>query len=104
MSARVDIESWPPEKPHLIDLAKRHNMHSDDLDRISGETPDEKAAMHKLFGILKKPAIYMHGNRYNVFLFTLQVSVLTWFLKSLGVNVELIGGVINKLLTYMANQ
>lgn len=88
-SQYVDIDKFPPdERPHIIELAMKHNALSQDVDQISGATPEEKAEMWDLFKKARAVAHYLYQKRFN---YTMGVAALYMgmgILKRLGINTE----------------
>jgi len=95
----VDISKFPPdERPHILELAEKHNALSVDVDKISGVTAEEKADMHNLFALVRTVLVKAHSKRANIFLATAQAWVVVYILKAVGVDIARFGPVINRLL------
>ncbi len=92
-SAWVDTTAFPLNvEPHMV---------SEDVDAISGNTPDEKKDMHKAFAATRKLFTKIHGTRYNVALLTFQTWLVVNILHLFGIDTSKIGPIIKKLLSYL---
>lgn len=95
----VDISKFPPdERPHIILLAEKHNALAEDIDKISGDTPEQKAAMHHFFDLVRRGLNYIHTKRFNISLLTFQVGVVVFILDKLGVDIKHLASEIIKIV------
>lgn len=95
----VDISKFPPdERPHIIELAEKHNALSEDVDKISGSTPEQKADMHHLFEVVRGGFHYLHTKRFNIGLLTLQMGAVVFILDKLGVDIKSLAPEIIKII------
>lgn len=86
-SQYVDLSKFPPnEKAHIIDLATAFNALREDVDLITGSTPEEKASMFKAFGHLRGVIHWLHGKRFNLTLFIVSLYFGTGFLEKIGLD------------------
>ena len=86
-SQYVDLSKFPDdEKPYLIELAIAHNALCEDVDKISGSTPEEKMEMHAVFGKLRTLLHRLHAKRFSISLLTLEVGFVMFILDRLGLN------------------
>ena len=92
-SLKVDLSLIPegPEKSTFIHFAERHNALVDsagdlkqDIDQISGITPEEKADTHKAMGNLRKIMKVLHGHRFNFGFILMQLYAVLGITKMLG--------------------
>jgi hypothetical protein len=83
----VDISRFPPdERPHIIDLAQKHNALSEDVDKVSGTTPEEKKEMHMAYEKFRKLVRCLHAKRFSISLLTLELGFIMFILDKLGLN------------------
>jgi hypothetical protein len=86
-SQYVDLSKFPDnEKTHLLELAIAHNALCEDVDRISGATPEEKIEMHAVFAKLRLLIHQLHAKRFSISLFTLEIGFIMFILEKLGLN------------------
>lgn len=84
-SQYVDISKFPEnEKPHIIELALRHNALNEDVDKISGSTPEEKTEFHSF---TKRFRVLWHFIQTKGFIALIVGWFITTILKNLGVPV-----------------
>ncbi len=83
--AKVDLSRVPDGtlKETFIHFAEKHNALVDganelkqDLDQISGVTPEEKEEMHTAMSVFRQVMHYLHGKRFSVTLAGLQTYLL----------------------------
>jgi|GEM_PF-5062859 len=96
--AKVDLSLIPddsPEKNTFILFAEKHNAVVDisgemkqDLDQISGATPEEKEGLYKTLALVRKLTHYIHGKRFNLTLLMVQGYVGLGILKQVGLTPE----------------
>jgi hypothetical protein len=85
----VDISKFPEgERPHIIAMAKSLNAISEDVDHISGSTPEAKAEMHALFNKGLQVMNWLHSRRFNFTLGGFQVCLVVFTFKQLGLKPE----------------
>lgn len=100
----IDVSKFPVnEQPHIIDLAHKYNAVRSDVDGIIGTSEEEKNMMHALFAAVRGAGAKLHGKRVNIFLASAQVWLITYVLKGIGVDMSLLGQVVNKALHYLAD-
>lgn len=87
----VDISRFPPdERPHIIDLAQKHNALSEDVDKVSGATPEEKREMHIAYEKIRRLVHQFHARRFSISLLTLELGFIMFILDRLGLNTRAI--------------
>jgi hypothetical protein len=85
----VDISQWPPnEKAHIVEMARKHNALSLDVDGISGITPEEKQQFHGLMGNVRRLFARLHGKRFHVLLGLATFHYALSTMKQLGLSPE----------------
>ena len=95
--AKVDLAMIPdgPEKNTFVMFAEKHNavvdvvsINKQDLDQVTGFTPEEKAAT---YGLLSKVRFILgkaHGKRFTFTLASIQIYVVLNILKSFGMTTD----------------
>lgn len=104
----VDVSKFPPdERPHIIDMAVKVNAIKEDVDGISGVTPEDKAATYAAMGRMRQLVQILHGQRVNAALLSFQAYIILAILKQFGVQPDQFNhlfDVVIKLLEKFANQ
>lgn len=113
---KVDLSRIPEgeTKDMFVHFAEKHNALVDgtnelkqDIDQISGTTPEEKQATYTLMGKVRAVLHYIHGKRFTATLFTVFFYFLVSIFKQIGMNPDQVGRLIDvgiKLLEKFANQ
>ena len=106
-SQYVDISKFPEdEKPHILDLATKHNALALDVDGISGRTPEEKQEFHGLMGVIRRVFHFCHGKRFHILVGLATVNFGLNVSKQLGLSPEQASRLLEatlKLLEKLAN-
>ena len=88
--AKVDLSLVPDGtlKETFIHFAEKHNALVDganelkqDLDQISGTTPEEKEEVHTAMSFVRQAMHYVHGKRFSVTMAGLQTYLLLAILR-----------------------
>lgn len=91
---KIDLARIPEGemKDAFVHFAEKHDALVDahievkqDIDQISGDTPEAKAEIHQAMGMLRKALAFIHGKRFNTALFTMQAYILLGILKQVGI-------------------
>jgi superoxide dismutase len=105
--AKVDLSLVPDGilKNTFIHFAEQHNALVDganemkqDLDQISGDTPEAKAEMHRLLAYVRQMAHYLHSRRFNLMLASAQAYLLCGILKQCGIRTQPFGLLIEQII------
>lgn len=92
--ALVELDKIPDDynKEAIIEFAERHNALvkgageiKKEIDQITGETPEQKAEFHGIFGKIRAVFHYFHEKRFNATMLIAQASGLLWIAKQFGV-------------------
>jgi len=103
---KVDLDKLPDDiKPMVILIAEKHNAlvagASDikqELDKITGQTPEEKAEMHTAFGKLKVLVHWVHAKKMDGTLALVAIYMLTSIGMSLGFNLTIVASFVQGLV------
>jgi len=107
---RVDLSLIPEGelKNTFVHFAEQHNALVDgasemkqDLDQISGDTPELKAEMHGVLAKVRGIIHYAHGKRFNAFLFSFQAYLALAIAKQLGVSPALITRLLEAVIKFL---
>jgi len=105
--AKVDLSRVPDGrlKDCFIHFAEQHNAlvnganeMKQDLDQISGDTPEAKAEMHRVLGSFRQVAHYLHSRRFSVTLLSVQAYLLCNVLNQFGIQAKQVGQLFDQLL------
>ena len=97
--AKVELDRLPQDiKECIVHIAKQHNALVDgtneikqDLDMVTGNTPEGKAEMYQALAIVRKVVHGLHSKRFNITVATVQLYVSLQVLKQFGITPEQLG-------------
>ena len=102
----IDLEKFPKEvKPEVKHMAQQFNAFVGDvgdirteLDRVTGQTQEEKEEMFGFFARVRSLFLYLHGKRFNITLLSVQASIAVWLLKAVGVPLDQVGRLLEAVI------
>jgi hypothetical protein len=106
--AKVDLSRVPEGvlKNTFIHFAEQHNALVDganemkqDLDQISGDTPEAKAEMHRLLAYMRKLAHSLHSRRFSIMLASVQTYLFCEILRQWGFQAQPVSQLIEQLIS-----
>ncbi len=104
---KVDLSLVPDGilKETFIHFAEKHNALVDganelkqDIDQISGITPEEKQATYTVMEKVREALAYLHGKRFNATLFTIFFYFALATMKLIGLNPDQVGHLLDVIL------
>lgn len=93
---QVELDKLPEDvKEMVVIVAKKHNALvaganevKTEIDKLTGQTPEEKEEVHDLFQKIRKLIKWAHSKRFDSMVAIVQLTGVSFILKFLGLTPE----------------
>lgn len=85
----VDLDKIPPdERPHIKDIAVKHNALASDFTQVAGETPEEVEATGRITMALRFMGNQILSAASKTITILLPLALLSFIMKNFGLSIE----------------